>query len=209
MFFEAIKSLACKGKEPIEHEIFRLFSTGKMIKKVKCQACPKSVRKEFHYSEDVFMLHVSESLYYKENSHRNFFQPKTQKIYCKICKQQQEHSLEAKLEDPPAILVLRIGESPVSSQNKKSKLPLTIEFGKEIDVYLWDFNSKIDGGKKQYSLVAGVYNTSQGQNGEHSVAYVKMRGENLFQCYSDLNIRLIDEGKMKGFAKMMFYCEER
>jgi len=75
-----------------------------------------------------------------------------------------------------------------------------------------DFNSKIDGGKKRYNLVAGVYNTSQGQNGEHSVAYVKMKGEtegeNLFLCYNDLNINLTNERNLRGFPKMMFYCEE-
>ena len=105
-----------------------------MIKKVKCQGCPESVRKDLHYSEDVFMLHVTEDLYFQENSHRNLFQPETQKKSCRICKQQQEHSVEAELEDPPAILALRIGESPVSSQDKRSKLPLTIEFSKKIEM---------------------------------------------------------------------------
>ena len=58
--------------------------------------------------------------------------------------------------------------------------------------------------------MAGVYNTGQGRDGGHSVAYVRVNDKkgSWFQCYNDLSIYKVTKGKMVGFAKLMFYQED-
>ena len=54
--------------------------------------------------------------------------------------------------------------------------------------------------------MAGVFNTNKGYEGHHSVAIV--RYEEKFLCCNDTSVFPIKEENIRGYAKILFYCQE-
>jgi len=90
-----------------------MFSKGEIIKTVTCKECPKYLKQELKWAENILLLNVQADLYYQNKLSENFFHPGSELRSCKNCGRQCQWTRKIEVTDLPPILALRIEDNPL------------------------------------------------------------------------------------------------